>query len=78
LLPIQSWDQYTGDLFGTDLMENGLVADYESFAIGSETLRETQEQIELWTTGNATFPSIDQTAPTEEAYICYGTVGSVL
>jgi hypothetical protein len=60
------------------MVKDSLAEDYESFTIGSETLRETQEQIELWTTGNAVFPSTDQTPPIEEAYICYGTVSYLI
>jgi hypothetical protein len=74
LLPIQSWDQYTDDFFGHETLDLGLTEDYQSFSVVPETLRDTQEQIELWTTGNVPLPSPDQTPPVEEAYICYGTV----
>jgi hypothetical protein len=73
LLPVQSWDQYTDDLFGHETFKLDL-EDCQSFSTVPETLRETQQQIELWTTGNVPLPSPDQIPPIEEAYICYGTV----
>jgi hypothetical protein len=54
---------------------NGQIEHYESFAIESESLHDTQEQNELWTTDNVPLPSPYGTPTIEEPYICYGTVG---
>jgi hypothetical protein len=40
----------------------------------SESLRDTQEQIELWSTGNDSLSTPGGTPTIEELYICYGTV----
>jgi hypothetical protein len=47
---------------------------YQSFNVESESLRDTQEQIELWTTGNVSLPGPDETPNPKETYVCYGTV----
>jgi hypothetical protein len=63
-----------GDMFSSEISLGCLNEDYQSFAIESESLRETQEDIELWTTGNVSLPKPDQPSLVEETYVCYGMV----
>jgi hypothetical protein len=78
LLPIQSWDQYVGDMFSSEYPVDDLEEEYRAVSMDSIALRDTQEQIELWTTGAATLPGPERAPSVEEAYICYGTVSHTL
>jgi hypothetical protein len=75
---VQSWDQYVGDIVSSDITFNSLHENYGSFAIDSESLRETQEHIEQWTMDNAPLSKSAQISPVEEKYICYGTVSYLI
>jgi hypothetical protein len=61
------------ELLGSQIAPLDPAIEGDGFDIYS-SFQEASTDIEEWTTGDATHRIIEERAPPEEAYICYGTV----
>ncbi|KAL5121670.1 hypothetical protein ACEQ8H_000356 [Pleosporales sp. CAS-2024a] len=72
-LPYQDWDDFIGEVYSSDPFPDSIDFGYQSSSVQSASLRDTQEQINLWATGNV-LPTLAPSTPQADGnLICYGT-----
>ncbi|RAR10299.1 dna repair and recombination protein rad5c [Stemphylium lycopersici] len=73
ILPFQCWDQFVGEILGTDIMQLGSLQDKHDTSMFS-SLQETNQDIEQWVAEGEICRDLNDEPHHEEAHICYGTI----
>lgn len=74
MLPEQTWDQYVGELFDSQLIHNDYTQQHIEVDVNHGSLKYTHDQIEQWATGDPIEGGTRVEHSHEDIFMCYGMV----